>query len=157
MLLEHQQELLLEGHLPMMLSLASDVLYRLVQQGDADPKGAVFDLPPKAPVLREGVVYPLGGAAFDQVDCLGNGHGRRQGNEDVTMVEGPAHFEGVHPVLAGDAAQVREEPFAQGGLDKRPTLFGAESAMEIGADIGPGPLQPSLRDYGNSKLRITQR
>jgi hypothetical protein len=36
--------------------------------------------------------------------------------------------------------------------DKRTAFLGAEDAMEIGADVGHGVIQPSLRDFGNSEL-----
>ena len=43
-------------------------------------------------------------------------------------------LDGLHLVLPGDAAQEGPESLAQRWRDQGPTLFGAEDAMEMGAD-----------------------
>ena len=54
------------------------------------------------------------------------------------MIRHAAHFDGLHFILPGDAAEERPEAFAQFRRDKRPAFLGAEDAMEIGADVGHG-------------------
>ena len=58
--------------------LALDVLNGLVQLRNADTEGAVFHLPSKESVLREGVMDPFGRAAFDELQRLGNRESRGQ-------------------------------------------------------------------------------
>src|SRR3954466_7503688 len=62
-----------------------------------------------------------------------------------------ANLNGSHPIRAGDAAKKRPEAFAQFRRDKGPTLFGAEDAMVVRANVGHAESQPSLRDLGNRK------
>ena len=50
----------------MVLLLPFDLLNGFVQLRDTDTEGAVFHLPSEAPVLRESVMHPFGGAAFDE-------------------------------------------------------------------------------------------
>ncbi|MDB6020693.1 MAG: hypothetical protein JWQ04_550 [Pedosphaera sp.] len=51
------------------------------------------------------------------------------------MVGHAADLNGLHPVLARDAAQKRPEPFAQRRRDQRPAFLGAEHAMVIRTDV----------------------
>src|SRR5437667_8166905 len=73
MFLEQSQELLLERHSAMMVLLGSDVLNGFLQQRQADTEGAVLYLPAKHAVFGKGVMYPFGGAAFDELHCRGDG------------------------------------------------------------------------------------
>jgi hypothetical protein len=136
MSLEERQKLLLKSHSSVVLLLALDVLNGLVQQRHTDRKGTVFDLPTKEAVLGEGVVNPFGRAAFEELQDLGNRESGRQRQEDVNVVGHPSNFEGLHLVLASDPAQEGPESIAQLRRDEGTTLFGAEDAVEIRADVG---------------------
>ena len=50
------------------------------------------------------------------------------------------------------AAEEWPEAFAQFRRDEAAVFLGAEDTMKIGTDVGHGFIQPSLRDFGNSKL-----
>src|SRR2546425_4972044 len=91
---------------------------------------------------------------------------RVEGSEqqDVNMIRYAADFNGLHSILAGDAAQKWPEPVAQRRRDCRLAFFRAEHTMEIGAHVrhavhsavpsglvqyGIGlPTRQSLRDRG---------
>ena len=52
------------------------------------------------------------------------------------MVCHATNFQGRHFILAGDAAEKWPEPPAEVRRDEWSPFFGAENAMEIGADVG---------------------
>src|SRR5436309_605713 len=114
----------------MMYLLALDVLKGLVQLRHADAEGAVFHLPSKKPVLREGVMNPLGRAALDELQRFGNRESRGQGQQNMNVVGHAPNFNGLHLILPGDAAQKGPEPLAQLRRDWGAAFFGAEDAME---------------------------
>ena len=45
------------------------------------------------------------------------------------MIRHPADGERLHVILPRDAAEIRPEPFADGGGEQRPALLGGEHAM----------------------------
>ena len=61
------------------------------------------------------------------------------GPEDVDVVRHAADFDGLHPVLPGDAAEIRPESFLESRRDQGPALLRAEDAMIIGADVRHAP------------------
>ena len=73
MLLEKNHELLLKGHLPMVLLLVLDLRHCLVQSRHAHAEGTVFDLPAEVSMLGESFMHPFGGAALEELHRFGNG------------------------------------------------------------------------------------
>jgi hypothetical protein len=69
----------------------------------------------------------------------------------MTMVLDPADAQGFDVVLARDAAEVRPKPLAKVWREEGLAVFGAEDAVGVGADVGHGWIQPSLRDWRNRK------
>ena len=70
-----------------------------------------------------------------QLQRLGNREIRGPREQDVDVVRHAPNLDGIHSVLPGDAAQEGPESLAQRWRDQGPTLFGAEDAMEMGADV----------------------
>jgi len=70
--LEQGQELLLKRHPPMMLLLVLDVCNGPIKRRHAHAESAIFYLPAESSVFGKSVMHPLGGAAFDQLQRLGN-------------------------------------------------------------------------------------
>ena len=136
----------------MMFPLVSDVFNDSVQLRHADTEGTVFFLPPKEAVFRKAFMHPLGGTAFDQLQCFGNRESRRQRQKEMDVVLHTTDRHGFHSVLARNTAEKRPKPFAQRGRDLRAASFGAEDAMKIGADVRHRDIQPSLRDFCNAGL-----
>lgn len=81
---------------------------------------------------------PFGRTALDQLHRLGHRHRGRQRKQNVDVVLHTADFDGLHFVLACDAAQKWPQPVAQFRRDERATFLGAEDAMKIGTDVGYG-------------------
>ena len=120
-----------------MFWLALNVLRDFVQLAThTDTKCAVLCLRFKAAVFREGFMHPFGGTAFDELHCFGDGHGCGQGEQNMNMVLDAANFNGLHFMLAGDAAKEGPKSFAQGRGDHGTAFLGAEHAMIIGGDVG---------------------
>src|ERR1044071_1538884 len=134
--------------------LIFDVLNNSIQLRHADTEGAIFHLPTKEPLLREGFMHPFGGATLDKLQRLGNRKGRGQREQDVDMVRHAPNLDGLHVIVPGDAAQKGPESFPQFRGDQRLPLLGAENAMVIRADIRHGLIQPSLRDLGDAKYSV---
>src|SRR5438128_196315 len=53
----------------------------------------------------------------------------------MNVVSHAPDLDRLHLILPGDAAHEGPKPFAQFGRDHRPALFGAEDAMDLGADV----------------------
>ena len=113
MLLQQSQELLLKGHLAMMLFLVADVSNGFVEQRHADAKGALFYLPPEKLVLGKCVMHPFGRTAFYELQGFGNRESRRQRQQHMRVVWHAAYFQSFHLMLAGDPAHKWPETFAQ--------------------------------------------
>src|SRR5262245_18137594 len=152
MFLQQRQELLLETDFAMMCVLVLDILNQLVQLRHAHAEGAVLFLPAKQTVFREALRHPFRGAALDELERLGNRHRRRQGKQDMHVVLDASDFQRPHFVLTRNAAQEGPEPLAQRGRNQRAAFFGADNAVEIGADVGHPTIQSSFWDRCNWKV-----
>src|SRR2546421_10923009 len=53
----------------------------------------------------------------------------------MNVVSHAPDLDRLHLILPGDAAHEGPEPFTQFGRDDRLALFGAEDAMDMGADV----------------------
>lgn len=134
MLLEEDRDLLLERHLPMMLRLVLDVFHGVIDARDADAERPVALLPLERLMFWERLVNSFRGIAFDQLHGFRDGERGRQREENVNVIFHPANHQRLHPVLAGDAAEVRPEARLQFWLDERAAFFGGENTVHQAAN-----------------------
>ncbi len=126
--LQHPQELIIKRHLAMMLFLRIDVANRFLKLGNAGAESSISILPGERPP-RQMIVDPFRRAALNQLHSLGDRHGRRQRQQDVSVVFHSAHRQRFEFVQPGNPGHVRPEFFLEIGWNQNPPHFSSKDAM----------------------------
>ena len=99
-------------------------------------KIAVAFLPGEVTPIGERIVHPFGRACFDELHRLRDGKSRWEREKEVHVILHAADGEGLHAVIASDAAEVGPKAGLEIGVDGAPAFFGAEDAVIEGTNVG---------------------
>jgi hypothetical protein len=133
--LQKRNKLGLEIALPMVFLLPRDVGERRCHLGRTYRERSIPLLPLEFPTLAL-FVKPPRRRTLDLTHRLSNRHGRRQRQQNMNVILGPAHRQSLHAVLARNAAHVGPQSWLDIGCDRPSPLPGGEDTMEQRATIG---------------------
>src|ERR1700759_3432243 len=113
----------------MMFELLLDVVDRFLNLRDTNAECAIALLPSKDSEVWKGLMNPSRRSCLYQLNGLGNGQSRRQGDKKMDMVGDAANAFRDHSILLSDTTHVRPEAFLNIRIQNRNTFLGAENAM----------------------------
>src|SRR3954468_21787542 len=123
-LLEQRDQLVLEGHLFVVLLLIADVASDLVHERLAHGKNAVPHLPLESLHAAWPLVDPSRGVSLDLLDHHGDRDVRLEFGEEVDVVGHPADLQQDAALSPDDAAYVFVERLSEVAVNQRDTVFG---------------------------------
>src|SRR5262245_48604436 len=97
----------------------------------AHGESSVSVLPCELGQIREALFDPMRRATFDELRRFGQSHTGGNRNKNVDMIGHTANFERLYSVLAGDAAEIRPEPFTHSFYQPWLPVFRAEYQVVI--------------------------
>ena len=151
----------------MMFVLPLNVRDGVIHLRNPNTECAISFLPGEFSIPRKSVLHPLGRAALDQLQRLGDRHRRRERQQKMDVILHSPDGHGLYFVFFCDPSHERPEAFLRFQVDGRFALFGAEYAMVQAVAEGMshggflsdegGTVQSSLRDSSIRRAEVCVR
>ena len=132
--LQEHSPLLRKSEPSMMLSLISNVCFRLLDQRRTDTRRRIPRLPLEESIAEISVA-PFRRSGFDELHRLRQRHGGRKGEHDMGMIVKAADRDGHDSVCASNSRHKRPESWLHHGRNDPGSILRAEDAMYSVGDI----------------------
>lgn len=115
----------------MVLRLAGNVPFHLIDMGRADGKRAIAALPIETEQFFPLLLKPFGRGSLQLLDQIGDSPGSGHGAEDMDMIFRAVDTERQYPQLTADLSEIGMGMVAQFGINKEGDSFpGRKDEME---------------------------